>query len=149
MPSMIERVEADRRAARRARDEEGVTALGLLLAALRDAAKTAGPGFSEADAEAVLRRERKRRSEAAASFREGGRAEEAAREDAELERIERYLPEELSEAELERLVDDAVAESGATSQRDLGAVMKLAMARAGGRADGAALARLVRSRLAG
>jgi len=146
---VIERLQADLRAARLARDGTRVGALGMLLAALQAAAKDAGGTLGDEDAQAVLRRERKRRGEAAASFREGGREQQAAAEEAEAALIESYLPRELGPAELERLVDAAIRETGASSVRDLGTVIKRVMAVSGGRADGKAVAALVRGRLAG
>jgi len=145
----IERVREDRLAARKARDGERVTALGGLLAALEEAEKAGGGELSEQDEIALLRRERKRRDEAAASFREGGREDDARREESEAELISGYLPEELGGDELAAIVDAAIAEAGATSPREMGAVMKLVMARTGGRADGRAVSGLVKERLGG
>ena len=144
---MIERLQADLRAARLARDSTRVGALGTLLAALQGAAKDAGGELPEAEAQAVLRRERKRRAEAAASYREGGREDQALVEEAEAALIESYLPEELDPAELESLVDAAIVETGASSARDLGAVIRLVMERSGGRADGRTVSARVRARL--
>jgi uncharacterized protein YqeY len=146
MSELIDTVRADRLQARRDRDDARVLALGGLLAALETAAKEEG-GLSDEAALQVLRRERKRRQEGAASFREGGREEDAAREDAEGELIASYLPRELAADEVAAIVDAAIAETGATSPRDLGAVMKLVMARTAGRADGKTVSTLVRSRL--
>ena len=146
--SLSDRVREDRLAARKARDADRVTALGGLLAALEEAAK-AGGDLSEQDEIALLRRERKRRDEAAASFREGGREDDARREEAEGELIAAYLPEELGADELATIVDAAIAEAGATSPREMGAVMKLVMARTGGRADGRTVSGLVKERLGG
>ena len=96
----------------------------------------------------VLQRERKRRAEAAEAFRAGGREEQAAQEERELEVIEEFMPEPLGEEELERIVDDAIAETGATSLRDLGRVMADVMPQVSGRADGGAVSQLVREKLA-
>jgi uncharacterized protein len=145
---LSDRVREDRLAARKARDAERVTALGGLLAALEEAEKSGGE-LSEQDEIALLRRERKRRDEAAASFREGAREDDALREEAEAELISGYLPEELGADELVAIVDAAIAEAGATSPREMGAVMKLVMARTGGRADGRAVSGLVKERLGG
>ena len=146
--SLIEQVREDRLVARKARDADLVTALGGLLAALEEASK-AGGTLSEQDEIALLRRERKRRDEAAASFREGGREDDARREESEAQLISGYLPEELGADQLAALVDAAIAEAGATSPREMGAVMKLVMARAEGRADGRAVSGLVKERLGG
>ena len=147
--SLTDRVREDRLAARKARDTDRVTALGGLLAALQEA-EVAGKGaLSEQDEIALLRRERKRREEGAASFREGGREDDARKEEEEAALIGAYLPAEMDEAELAAIVDAAIAEAGATSPRELGAVMKLVMARTEGRADGKAVSALVRGRLGG
>jgi hypothetical protein len=145
----MERIRSDRTEARRARHGERVTALGGILAALEEAAKAGGGTLDEQGEIAVLRRERKRRGEAAASFREGGREADAQREEAEGVLIDGYLPAELGADELQAIVDAAIAETGATSPRELGAVMKAAMARAAGRADGKTLSAAVRARLGG
>jgi len=147
--SLSERVREDRLAARKARDADTVTALGGLLAALEEVEKSSGTPLSEQDEIALLRRERKRRDEAAASFREGGREDDARREEVEAALIQAYLPDELGGDELAAIVDAAIAEAGATSPREMGAVMKLVMARTEGRADGRVVSALVKERLGG
>jgi hypothetical protein len=96
----------------------------------------------------VLQRERKRRAEAAEAFRAGGREEQAEAEEEELAVLEEFMPEPLSEDELEEIVDDAIAEVGATSMRDIGRVMADVMPQVAGRADGSAVSQLVREKLA-
>ena len=96
----------------------------------------------------MLQRERKRRLEAAEAFRGGGRDEQADAEEAELAVLEEFMPEPLSEEELEEIVDDAIAENGATSMRDLGRVMADVMPQVAGRADGGDVSQLVREKLA-
>jgi uncharacterized protein YqeY len=115
----------------KAGEKERVGALRLVLSELQKAAKE-----GDGDEVAVLRRERKRRLEAAAQFRDGGRAELAAKEEGEAELIASYLPAELSDDELGAIVADAIAETGASSPKDMGQVMKAAMARVAGRTDG-------------
>jgi uncharacterized protein len=145
---VIEQVKSDLTAAMKAGDRSRVDALRLVLSALQKAEKSVPAGeFSEADAEAVLRRERKQRLEAAESYRAAGRDDRAAAELADVPVIEAYLPAALSDAELAALVDDAVKETGAESIRDMGRVMGLVTARGEGRVDGAAAAALVRARL--
>jgi uncharacterized protein YqeY len=145
---VIDRVKADLTDAMRAGDRSRVDALRLVLSALQRAEKAVPAGeFSQADAEAVLRRERKQRLEAAESYRTAGREDRAAAELADVPVIEAYLPAALSEEDLARLVDEAIAETGAQSLRDMGRVMGLVTARGEGRVDGAAAALLVRSRL--
>jgi uncharacterized protein YqeY len=146
---VIEQVKSDLTAAMRAGDRTRVDGLRLVLSALQRAEKAVPAGeFSEADAEAVLRRERKQRLEAAESYTAAGRDDRAAAELADVPLIEAYLPAALTEEELAALVDGAIEETGAASMRDMGRVMGLVTARGEGRVDGAAAAALVRARLA-
>jgi len=145
---VIDRVKAALTGAMRSGDRSRVDALRLVLSALQRGEKTVPVGeFSQADAEAVLRRERKQRLEAADSYRAAGREDRAAAELADVPVIEAYLPAAMSGAELAALVDAAIQETGAESMRDMGRVMGLVTARGEGRVDGAAAASLVRARL--
>jgi uncharacterized protein len=146
--SVIADIEQELREAMRAREALRTGALRLTLAALRSAEKELGRPLKEDEELQVLQRERKRRQEAADAFRAGGRSEQAAKEEEELEVIEEFMPEPLAEPELERIVDDAIAETGATSLRDLGRVMADVMPQVAGRADGSAVSQLVREKLA-
>jgi len=128
---VAERIRADVTAAMKAGDRDRVTALRLVLSELQKDAKE-GAG----DEQAVLRRERKRRRESEQAYREAGREDLATAEAYEAEAIEAYLPAELPDEELDRLVASAVSETGATGPRDMGKVIKQVMAAAGGRADG-------------
>jgi uncharacterized protein YqeY len=128
---VAEQIRADVTAAMKAGDRDRVTALRLVLSELQKAAKEGGD-----DELAVLRRERKRRRESEQAFRDAGREDLAVGEAFEAEAIEAYLPAELSDAELDTLVAAAIADTGASSQRDMGRVIKQVMAAAGGRADG-------------
>jgi uncharacterized protein YqeY len=128
---VAERIKADVTAAMKAGDRERVGALRLVLSELQKAAKE-----GDGDELAVLRRERKRRREAEQAYRDAGRDELAAGEAYEAEAIEAYLPAELSDADLDVLVRQAVADTGASSPRDMGRVIKQVMDAAGGRADG-------------
>lgn len=140
--TVLEQVRSDMTSAMKARERERVGALRMLLSELQKAAKEGND-----DELAVLRRERKRRLEAAAQFREGGRPELAEQEQSEATLIETYLPAELSDEELDALVQDAIAETGAGSARDMGKVMKAVMAKAGGRVDGKRASARVREAL--
>ncbi|HXD53722.1 MAG TPA: GatB/YqeY domain-containing protein [Solirubrobacteraceae bacterium] len=142
--AIAEQIKTDLQGAMRAGEKEKVGALRLILSELQKAAKEGSD-----DELAVLRRERKRRLEAAEQFREGGRAELAEAEEAEGELIGGYLPAELSDEELGAIVERAVRESGATSAKDMGAAMKTAMAAVDGRADGKRVSGLVRAALQG
>jgi uncharacterized protein YqeY len=129
--TLADTVKSDLTTAMKAGERDRVGALRLILSELQKAAKD-GSG----DELAVLRRERKRRVESASAFRAGGRDELADQEESEARIIEAYLPAELSDVELQAIVAAAIAASGATSPKDLGAVMKAAMPRVAGRADG-------------
>ncbi len=146
--SLIARIEEELTAAMRARDRERAGALRLTLAALRAAEKELQRPLAENEELQGLQRERKRRAEAAEAFRSGGREEQAAAEERELAVIEEFMPAPIDEEELERIVDDAIAETGATSLRDLGRVMADVMPQVAGRADGSEVSRLVREKLA-
>jgi hypothetical protein len=128
---IAERIKSDVASAMKAGERDRVTALRLVLSELQKAEKD-----GDTDELAVLRRERKRRREAAEAYRDASRQDLAEGEEFEAGIIETYLPAELSDAELDGLVQAAVAETGAESQRDMGKVIKHVMAAAGGRADG-------------
>jgi uncharacterized protein YqeY len=146
--SLIARIEEELKAAMRARDQERTDALRLTLASLRSAEKEVQRPLKEDEELHVLQRERKRRAEAAEAFRGGGREEQASKEERELEIIQEFMPEPVEEEELERIIDDAIAETGATSLRDLGRVMADVMPQVAGRADGSVVSQLVREKLA-
>jgi uncharacterized protein YqeY len=146
--SLIERLEDELRQARLARDEERRDALSLILSSLRNAEKELQRPLSEQEELQVLQRERKRRAEAAEAFRGGGREEQADAEEGELAVLEEFMPEPLSDEELDEIVDDAIAENGATSMRDFGRVMADVMPQVSGRADGSVVAQVVKEKLA-
>jgi len=141
--TILEQVQSDTRTAMKAGDRERVAALRLVADALQKDAKAGGD-----DEVAVLRRERKRRLEAADAYRDGGSDDRAASESAEAELIGAYLPAELSDAELGGLIDAAIAESGAAGPKEMGKAMGLAMQKVAGRADGKRVSALVKERLA-
>jgi uncharacterized protein len=140
--SVTDQVRADMTSAMKSADRERTGALRLVLSELQKAAKE-----GEADEVAVLRRERKRRLDAAEAFRDGGRPELADKEESEAELIQSYLPAELDDAELSQIVAEAIAETGASEPKDMGQVMKAAMARVQGRADGKRVSAQVREAL--
>ena len=146
--SLIARIEDELKSAMRARDQERTDVLRLTLASLRAAEKEVQRPLKEDEELHVLQRERKRRMEAAEAFRGGGREEQAAKEERELAVVEEFMPEPIGEAELERIIDDAIAETSATSLRDLGRVMADVMPQVAGRADGSVVSQLVREKLA-
>jgi uncharacterized protein YqeY len=146
--SVLERMDEELRAARLARDASRRDTLSLLVSALRSAEKELQRPLSDEESLQVLQRERKKRLEAAEAFRSAGRDDQADGEEGELAVLEEFMPEPLSEEELEAIVDDAIAEVGATSMRDIGRVMKDVMAQVSGRADGSMVSQLVREKLA-
>jgi len=146
--SLIARIETELREATLARDGERRDALRLILSSLRSAEKELQRPLKDDEELQVLQRERKRRTEAAEAFRGGGREEQAAKEERELAVLEQFMPEPLSEEEIEEIVDDVIAEVGATSMRDLGRVMADVMPQVAGRVDGSTVSQLVREKLA-
>jgi uncharacterized protein len=142
--TILERVQTDVRTAMKAGERERAAALRLVVDALQQDAKL-GAG----DEIAVLQRERKKRLEAAEAYGSGDRREQEAAERLEAELIEAYLPAQLSDEELAEIVDAAIAEAGATEQRQMGQVMSIAMPKVGGRADGKRVSAAVRERLGG
>lgn len=135
--------------AMRAKDQTALTALRALKAAflLAETAPGSSGEISESEAVAVVRKQIKQREDSIAQFEQAGRPELAAKEKAEIAVLEKFLPQALSEAEIEALVTIAIAETGATSKAQMGAVMKLVSERAAGRADGKTLSQAVMQRL--
>jgi uncharacterized protein YqeY len=146
--NLITRIESELRDARLARDVGRRDALALILSSLRSAEKELQRPLSEDEELQVLQRERKKRAEAAEAFTAAGRAEQATQEELELAILQEFMPEPLSEEELLEIVDDVIAEVGATSLRDLGRVMADVMPQVSGRADGSQVSQLVREQLA-
>jgi len=146
--SRIEEIEGELREAMKARDAERRDALRLILNALKGSQKELQRPLSEDEELQVLQRERKRRVEAAEAFRTGGREEQAQSEERELAVLEEFMPSQLTEDEIEEIVDDAIAEVGATSMADLGRVMADVMPQIAGRADGSVVSQIVREKLA-
>ncbi len=146
--TLTARIEGELKEAMRERDAERRDALRLILASLRGAEKELQRPLHDDEELQVLQRERKRAVEAAEGFRAGGAEDRAEREDRKLAVLEEFMPEQLSEEELEDIVDDVIAEVGATSMRDLGRVMADVMPQIAGRADGSMVSQLVREKLA-
>jgi uncharacterized protein len=140
--SVLERVQHDVKGAMKAREKDRVHALRLIVSELQKAGKE-----QDADEVQVLQRERKRRLEAAEAYRDGGRIDLAESEEREAEIIASYMPEQLSDEDLEAIVGDAVAESGASSPKEMGKVMALVMPRVKGRADGKRVSAHVKEKL--
>jgi hypothetical protein len=140
--SALEQAQADVVTAMKAGDRERAGALRMIVDALQKEAK-----LGDGDELAVLQRERKKRLEAAEAYADAGRDEQASAERSEAELIEAYLPRQLSDEELAELVDAAVAEAGASEQKQMGQVMSALMPKVGGRADGKRVSAAVRERL--
>jgi uncharacterized protein YqeY len=140
--TILEQVQDDVKAAMKAGEKDKVGQLRMIVNALQIEEKE-GKG----DEIAALQRERKRRLDAVEAYREGGRDEQADAEEAEAKLIEGYLPEQLSDEELEELVSSAVEESGATEAKDMGNVMKVLMPKVGGKADGKRVSAAVKEKL--
>jgi len=146
--SLITTIESEIKEAMKSREAERRDALRLIVNALKGSEKELQRPLSDDEELQVLQRERKKRVEAAEAFRAGGREEQAATEERELAILEEFMPEPLSEDEIEEIVDDAIAEVGATSMADLGRVMADVMPQIAGRADGSSVSQIVREKLA-
>ena len=146
--SLIVEIEEQLREAMLGGDAERRDTLRLVLSSLRSAEKDLQRPLSDEEELQVLQRERKKRIEASEAFRSAGREEQAAKEDSELDVLEEFMPEPISEEDLEEIVDNVIAEVGATSIRDIGRVMADVMPQVAGRTDGSAVSQLVREKLA-
>ena len=146
--TLIGEIEDELKDAMRARDGDRRDALRLILNSLKNSEKDLQRPLTEEEELQVLQRERKKRVEAAEAFRAGGRDAQAEAEERELEILEEFMPEPLSEDEIDEIVDDVIAEVGATSMADLGRVMADVMPQIAGRADGSQVSQIVREKLA-
>ena len=142
-------ISRDTKEAMRDRDRPRVEALRMLSAALKNAEIEKGEPLVEDEEVTTLRRQLKQRVESAEAFRKAGREGQARKEENEADIVRRYLPVPLSDEELERVIDEAIQQTGAASMKDMGAVMGRATERTGGRADGKSLSALARERLQG
>jgi uncharacterized protein len=145
--SVRDQIQDDTRNAMKQRDKTRVGALRMLGAALKNAEIEAGRPLTEQEEQTILRRQLKQREESAEAFRKAGREGQAASESAEAEIVRAYLPQPLSPAELDEIVETALNDTGATSMKDMGTVMGRAMELSEGRAEGRQLSTLVRNRL--
>ncbi len=146
--ALLERVQADMTAAMKAKQEARLNALRMIKAALQKHQIDSMKPLDEVAEQQVLKQLVKQRTDAAEMFRKGGREEQAQKEEAERKLIESYMPAEASEADIAAAIDGALAETGVTSLKQMGVVMKATQAKlAGKRVDGKALSEKVRSRL--
>lgn len=144
------RIDQDIKKSMLARETARLGVLRMLKSALMNAnieKHGAGGVLDDADAMLIVRKEIKKRQDSAECFEKGGRPEMAANERHEIELLTAYLPQALAAAEVEAIVREAVAETGATSRKEMGAVMKIVNAKAGGKADGRTLSAEVQKQL--
>lgn len=146
---LAEQIQTDLKAAMKARDKQAMAALRMVLARIKEAQVAEGHTgeVSDEEVETLIRREAKRRSEAASAFAAAGRDELAANEEAELAILQRYLPQQMPDDELTAIIDQTIAATGASSPSDFGRVMGAVMSKVSGRADGSRVNALVRERL--
>ncbi len=145
-----ERIDNDLKEAMKAREADRLGVLRMLKSALKNASIEKGGMSAQLDdteAMAVIRKQVKQRQDSIESFEKGGRPELAEKEKLEVEILNNYLPKQLSPEEISTLVKEAIAEAGATSKAQMGAVMKIANAKAAGRVDGKTLSAEVQKQL--
>ena len=148
--SISEQIDHDLKEAMKAREADKLSVLRLLKSAIKNAAIEKGGQagvLDDAEATAVIRKQVKQRQDSVESFEKGGRAELAAKEKTEIDLLNTYLPQALSADELGRLIDEAMAETGATTKAQMGVVMKALQPKVAGRADGRTLSQEVQKRL--
>lgn len=148
MTALVGRIEAELKEAMLVKAAVRRDALRLILSSLRLAGKELQRPLTHDEELQVLQRERKRRVEAIEAFRAGDREEQAAKEEQELDVLQEFMPTPLSEDEIEMIVDDVIAETGATSLRDIGRVMADVMPQVSGRIDGGTVSQMVKEKLA-
>ena len=145
-----EEIDADLKDAMRSKDAERLSVLRMVKSALTNAAiekRLVTGGLADSEAVGVIRKQVKQRRDSIESFEKGGRPELAAKERKEIEFLTEYLPQPLEEDEINQLVKDAIAEAGATSKAQMGAVMKIATEKAEGRVEGKKLSQAVQKAL--
>jgi uncharacterized protein YqeY len=150
MSSLTQRITTDIKEAMKNKDQAALNVIRSLKSAIQLATIErygAGGELDEAESVAVIRKAIKQRQDSVASFEAGGRPELAAAEKAEIAVLEQYLPEELSEEEVLKLVEETISTLGATTRKEMGAVMKVLQERIAGRADNKIVSRLVGERL--
>ncbi len=147
--SLFERLQSDMKAAMKARDKDRLAVLRMLISRVKSAAIDDPQATGDEGVTRVLLSYAKQREEGLEEARKAGRDELAAAEEFELSVVRSYLPEPLSDDELESLVETVIADEGASSMKDMGRVMKAAIARADGRADGGRVSAVVKKKLAG
>lgn len=147
MTTLLERLQSDTKDAMKARDSERVQTLRLFVNAVQNEAKAKLRDLEDAEAVTVLQREKKKRIEAAEAFESAGHADRAGAERSQAALLDTYLPEQLTDAELDELVAAAIAETGAEGPAAMGSVMKVVVPKVAGRADGKAVSAAVNKAL--
>ena len=147
--SLLERLTDDMKTAMKAGDKDTLGVVRRAIAAMQNARIEKREDLGEQEEIKVIRSIAKQHKESIEQFRAAGREDLATKEEAELEILSTYLPAEMDQAQLEALVDAAIAESGASSMKDMGSVIKIVMAKAQGQAEGGAVSALVKGKLAG
>lgn len=144
-----EKIMADMKEAMKAKDMMKVSTLRLLLSEIKNKEIDKRGELTDEEIYAVIQKAVKQRKESIEQYKNAGRADLVEKEEAELKILESYLPEQLSEEELEKIIDEAIKEAGAASIKDLGKVMKIVMPKVKGRADGKIVNQKVREKLGG
>lgn len=147
--ALVDKIGADLNEALKARNEVVVGALRFLLSNLGNAKIAKGSDLTDEEAVAEIVKDAKRHKESIEAFSKAGREELVRNEQSQLEVLQKYLPQQLTSAEVEKIVEETIAEVGATSGADIGKVMKSVMAKVGGKADGGEVSAHVRSKLSG
>src|SRR5688572_9672721 len=147
--TLKERITEDMKAAMRAGEKERLAAIRMILAGIKQREVDERITLDDAQVLAVLEKMLKQRRESITQFEAGGRPDLVARESAEVTLLQGYMPAQLSDAELDQIITEAIASSAATSMKDMGKVMAAVKARAQGRADMAAVSARIKARLAG
>ena len=144
---MVDKIQEDLKKAQLARDEVKVSTLRLLLSEIKNGEIAKGGNLGDEDIVSVVQREVKKRKEAAAGFRSGGREESAQKEEAELQVLQNYLPSQLSNEELTKIIEESINKLGAKSIADMGKVIGAVMGKVKGTAEGSVVSSLVKEKL--
>ncbi len=144
---LLEQIQADLKQAMLAKDEAQVSTLRLLLSEVKNASIAKGVDLSDPDIISIIQKEAKKRNESVASFKSGGREDLANKELTELNILQTYLPAQLTDEEITKIVEDTITELGTTSISDMGKVMGAVVPKIAGRADGGKVSGIVKQKL--
>jgi uncharacterized protein len=146
---LIDQLQQDLKQAMLSKDENKVSTLRMLISAVRYSGNGRDADFKDEEVISIIQKEVKKRKESIESYQKGNREDLAAKEQSELEILEGYLPEQLSDEELTKIVEDAIKDSGATSQADMGRVIGMVMGKVGSGAEGSRVSGIVKQQLQG